>query len=136
MCVLLGFVVRGVVQPAGVDGAAAGHAHELAVKMPDEGDTWVELPLSTHHHAPHAAMVHFDAPASIRLHVPYDPAPEDRETDCTEKRCVHRWRTSTPAPRRSNPRVQIKEPGRYEFHVKHTSPARSYQERFVVLATR
>ncbi len=128
--------LRGTPQAELPPASTVADAHHLSVKIPEEGDAWVELPLATHHHDPHMVTVHFDAPASVKLHVPDASSSADRETDCSEHRCVHRWRASAHAARHSPPRVQIKTPGRYEFRVKHTSHARSYDEHFVVLATR
>jgi len=136
VAVLLIGAIFGVQQLVDLGGQEVSRSEELAVKLPKEGHRWIDLPLSTHRHPDGRATVSFDAPASVEMRLSQETADASREMNCTEGRCVHRWSAESYVQDGMVPRVQIKDPGRYEFTVTHTSPDLRYNENFVIRATR
>lgn len=107
------------------------HAQEMSVVLPARGGAWVHLPWSAHHHEDRSATVSIDAPGHLAMHLPSGLA-----NSCGGQRCVYSWVSHAPHSANTPLRVQIHEPGRYEFSVVHTCRRRRVHERFIVLAMR
>lgn len=106
---------------------------EIAVTLPPAGATWVNLPWRLASHTEPEATVHVEANECMVFHA--QPEVPAIEIERKGERCMHRWVTRTGSAE-TPLRVQIHNPGRYEFRVTHASRSRLFHEHFVVLATR
>jgi hypothetical protein len=107
---------------------------EYSVTLPSEGAVSIPLPWSLHEHPRGAGKVSVETPADQSHSLSaFNPAPS--VSNCGNSNCVHEWHAPIhPADGPLN--VEIKSPGRYEFHVTHESGEQRSKGLFVVNVAR
>lgn len=112
------------------------HSQDVELVLDEDGHSWVNLNLLTHHHDGQQALVRVDAPHDVKVMPPRHAKHHGHAPVCAAARCVHRFSQPTHHPRSAPLQVGVTEPGRYRISVEHASSGGRIREEFVVHARR
>jgi len=107
----------------------------IDVTLDDDGQSWFELGLVSHHHNGSEATLHVEVPSEVSV-LPTDHATVgDASPSCADAQCMYRFTQPTPHPDRTPVQIGIRAPGEYRIRVKHVSQSAHVQEDLLVRAT-
>lgn len=107
----------------------------IHVTLDDDGHSWVDLGLVSHHHNGSEATVHVEAPSEVSVLPTGHATVGDASPSCVGAQCMYRFTQPTPHPDRVPVQIGIRAPGEYKIRVKHVSQSAHVQEEVLVRAS-